>query len=179
MINLWDEYIDFRKQKLFFIKPTNLYLVAEGDCKNKLGILRRESQEFTATITMATPSSKEMVFETIQQQDYAVLWEIANLIGIPENITGVKFGPLKVVLRKLSSVELEGTEFFLKIVRLIKTYYNIPKNNQFLNAFDKEVDFIKNSFENSFEHFQEETKSLSTPTKMKNCTLLSNLKNIK
>ena len=84
-----------------------------------------------------------------------------------------------MVLRKLSSVELEGTEFFLKIVRLIKTYYNIPKNNQFLNAFDKEVDFIKNSFENSFEHFQEETKSLSTPTKMKNCTFLSNLKNIK
>ena len=73
MINLWDEYIDFKKQKLFFIKPTNLYLVAEGDRKNKLGILRRESQEFAATITMATPSSKEMVFETIQQQDYAVL----------------------------------------------------------------------------------------------------------
>ena len=129
MINLWDEYIDFKKQKLFFIKPTNLYLVAEGDRKNKLGILRRESQEFASTITMATPSSKEMVFETIQQQDYAVLWEVANLIGIPENITGAKFGLLKVVLRKLSSVELEGTEIFLKIVRLIKTHYNIPKNN--------------------------------------------------
>ena len=104
-------------------------MVAEGDRKNKLGILRRESQEFAATITMATPSSKEMVFETIQQQDYAVLWEVANLIGIPENITGAKFGLLKVVLRKLSSVELEGTEIFLKIVRLIKTHYNIPKNN--------------------------------------------------
>ena len=84
-----------------------------------------------------------------------------------------------MVLRKLSSVELEGTEIFLKIVRLIKTHYNIPKNNYFLNAFDKEVDLNKNSFENSFEHFQEETKSPSTPTKMKNCTLLSNLKNIK
>ena len=92
MIHLWYEYIDFRNQKLYFLKPTSLYLLAEDGCKNKPGILRIESQEFAATITMATPSSEEMVFETIQQLDYPVLREIANLIGIPENITGTKFG---------------------------------------------------------------------------------------
>ena len=40
----------------------------------------------------STARSEEMVFETIQQLDYPVLREIANLIGIPENITGTKFG---------------------------------------------------------------------------------------
>ena len=60
----------------------------------------------------STASSEEMVFETIQQLDYPVLREVANLIGVPENITGTKFGLLKVVLRELSSVELEGTEIF-------------------------------------------------------------------
>ena len=67
-------------------------MVAESGFKNKLAILRIESHEFAATITMATPSSEEMVFETIQQLDYPVLREIANLIGIPENITVTKFG---------------------------------------------------------------------------------------
>ena len=43
-----------------------------------------------------------------------------NLIGTPENIS-TKFGLLKVVLRELSSVELEGTEIFKKIEGLIKT----------------------------------------------------------
>ena len=88
---------------------------------------------------MATPpsSSEEIMFETIQQLDYPVLWQVANLIGIPDNIGGSKFGFLKVVLRELSSVELEWTEIFKKIESLIKTHYNIPKGNQFLNAFYK------------------------------------------
>ena len=63
---------------------------------------------------MATPSSEEIVFKTIQQLDYPVLWEVADLIGIPENITGTKFGLLKLILRELSSVELMGTEIFKK-----------------------------------------------------------------
>ena len=115
---------------------------------------------------MATPetSSEEMVFETIQQLDYPVLREVANLIGAPENITGTKCGLLKVILRELSSVELEGTEVFKKIESLIKSHYKIPKDNQFLNALDKGMELKKNSFENSFEHFREETKSPLTPT---------------
>ena len=113
---------------------------------------------------MATPSSEEMVFETIQQLDYPVLREVPNLIGTPEKITGTKFELLKMLLRELSSVELEGTEIFKKIESLIKTDYNIPKDNHFLNAFDKGMELNKNSFENSFEHFQEKTKSPSTPT---------------
>ena len=91
---------------------------------------------------MATPSSEEMVFETIQQLDCLVPWEVANPIGIPVTI----FGLLKVVLRELSSVELEGTEIFKKIESLIKTYYNIPKDNQFLNAFDKGMELKKKKF---------------------------------
>ena len=55
-----------------------------------------------------------MVFETIQQLDYQVLREVANLIGVPENITRTKFGLLKVILREFSSVGLEGTEIFKK-----------------------------------------------------------------
>ena len=113
---------------------------------------------------MATPSSEEMVFEIIQQLDYPVLREVPNLIGTPEKITGTKFELLKMLLRELSSVELEGTEIFKKIESLIKTDYNIPKDNHFLNAFDKGMELNKNSFENSFEHFQEKTKSPSTPT---------------
>ena len=80
--------------------------------KKKLGSLRSESQEFAAIITMATRGSEEMVFEKIQQLDYPVLREAGNLIGIPENITGTEFGLLKVVLRELSSVELERTKIF-------------------------------------------------------------------
>ena len=110
----------------------------------------------------STASSEEMVFETIQQLDYLVLREVANLIGVPENITGTKFGLLKVVLRERTSVKLEGTEIFKKIESLIKSHYKIPNDNQFLNAFDKGMELNKNSFENSFEHFHEETKS--TPT---------------
>ena len=111
-----------------------------------------------------TASSEKMVFETIQQLDYPVFQEAANLIGVPEIITGAKFGLLKVVLRELSSVKLEGIEIFKKIESLIKSRYKIPNDNQFLNAFDKGKELNKNSFENSFEHFQEETKSPSTPT---------------
>ena len=62
----------------------------------------------------STAHSEEMVFETIQRLDYPVLQEVANLIGVPENIAGTKFGLLKVVLRELTSVELEGQKFFLK-----------------------------------------------------------------
>ena len=40
----------------------------------------------------STASSEEMVFETTQQLDYPVLQEVANLIGVSENITGTKFG---------------------------------------------------------------------------------------
>ena len=59
----------------------------------------------------STASSEEMVFETIQQLDYPVLREVANLIDVPENKTGTKFGLLKVVLRReLSSVKLERTK---------------------------------------------------------------------
>ena len=47
---------------------------------------------------------------------------------------------------------------------MIKSHYKLPNDNQFLNALDKRMDLNKNSFENSFEHFQEETKSASTPT---------------
>ena len=47
---------------------------------------------------------------------------------------------------------------------MIKSHYKFPNDNQFLNALDKRMDLNKNSFENSFEHFQEETKSASTPT---------------
>ena len=102
-------------------------MVAEGGCKNKFGILRSESQEFAATITMATPSSEEMVFETIQQLDCVVPWEVANPVGIPVTIVGL----LKVVLRELSSVELEGAEIFKKIESLIKSLYNVPKITSF------------------------------------------------
>ena len=42
---------------------------------------------------------------------------------------------------------------------MIKSHYKIPNDNQFLNAFDKGMELNKNSFENSFEHFHEETKS--------------------
>ena len=101
---------------------------------------------------MATPSSEEMVFQTIQQLDYAVVREVANLIGIPESIIGTTFGLLKEFLRELSSVELEGTEIFKKIKSLI------------MHASHKGMELNKNSFENSFEHSQEETKSPSTPT---------------
>ena len=69
-----------------------------------------------------------------------------------------------MVLRELSSVELGGTEIFRRIESLIKTHYNIPKNNHFLNAFLKGINLNKNSFENSFEHFPEETKFPLTPT---------------
>ena len=62
----------------------------------------------------STAHSEEMVFETIQRLDYPVLQEVANLIGAPENIAGTKFGLLKVVLRELTSVKLEGQKFFLK-----------------------------------------------------------------
>ena len=62
----------------------------------------------------STASSEEMVLETIQQLDYPVLWELANLIGVPENMTGTKFGLLKVALRELNLVKLEGTEIFKK-----------------------------------------------------------------
>ena len=62
----------------------------------------------------STAHSEEMVFETIQRLDYPVLQEVANLIGVPENIAGTKFGLLKVVLRELISVKLEGQKFFLK-----------------------------------------------------------------
>ena len=62
----------------------------------------------------STAHSEEMVFETIQRLDYPVLQEVANLIGVPENIAGTKFGLLKVVLRELTSVKLEGQKFFLK-----------------------------------------------------------------
>ena len=41
--------------------------------KSELGILRGELQEFLAAITMATTSSEEMVFKTIQPLDYSVL----------------------------------------------------------------------------------------------------------
>ena len=84
---------------------------------------------------MATPatSSEEMMFETIQKLDYPVLREVAN----PENITSTKCGLLKVVLRELSAMELEGTEVFRNLERLIKSHYKIPKDNQFLNALDK------------------------------------------
>ena len=61
-------------------------------------------------------------------------------------------------------MELEGTEIFKKIESLIKTHFNIPKDNQFPYPFDKGMDLNKHSFENSFEHFQEEAKSPSTPT---------------
>ena len=40
-------------------------------------------------------------------------------------------------------MELEGTEIFKKIESLIKTYYNIPEDNQFLNAFDKGMELKK------------------------------------
>ena len=60
----------------------------------------------------STAHSEEMVFETIQRLDYPVLQEVANLIGVPENIAGTKFGLLKVVLRELTSVKLEGQKFF-------------------------------------------------------------------
>ena len=62
----------------------------------------------------STAHSEEMVFETIQRLDYPVLQEVANLIGVPENIAGTKFGLLKVVLRELTSVKLEGQKFFSK-----------------------------------------------------------------
>ena len=62
----------------------------------------------------STAHSEEMVFETIQRLDYPVLQEVANLIGVPDNIAGTKFGLLKVVLRELTSVKLEGQKFFLK-----------------------------------------------------------------
>ena len=77
----------------------------------------------------STARSEEMVFETIQQLDYPVLREVANLIDVPENITGTKFILLKVVLRELTSVKLEGTEIFKKILSLIKSHYNIPNDN--------------------------------------------------
>ena len=54
---------------------------------------------------MATPNFEEMVFETIQHLDYSVLQQVANLIGIPDNMAGTKCGLLKVVLRRFSSVE--------------------------------------------------------------------------
>ena len=127
---------------------------------------------------MATRSSEETVCETIQELVYSVLQEVANPIGIPENITGTKFGLLKVVLRELSSVELEGTEIFKKIESLIKTHYKIPKDDWFLNAFDKGMIWIK-SFENSFENFQEETKSPSTPTNDKKFHTFIKLKEYK
>ena len=60
----------------------------------------------------STAHSEEMVFETIQRLDYPVLQEVANLIGVPDNIAGTKFGLLKVVLRELTSVKLEGQKFF-------------------------------------------------------------------
>ena len=82
-----------------------------------------------------------------------------------------------MVLRELTSVKLEGTEIFKKVESLIKSHYKILNDNQFLNAFDKGMELNKNSFENSFKHFHEETKS--PQLMMKNCTLLSNLKNIK
>ena len=80
---------------------------------------------------MASPtaSSEEMVFKTIKQLDYPVLQEVANLIGVPENITGTKLGLLKVFLRQLTSVKFEGTEIFKKIESLIKSHYKIPNNN--------------------------------------------------
>ena len=65
---------------------------------------------------MATPatSSEELVLETIQQLDYPILREVANLIDVPENIAGTKFGLLKVILREFSAVGLEGTEIIKK-----------------------------------------------------------------
>ena len=74
-------------------------------------------------------------------------------------------------------MELVGTKIFKKTIEsLIKTHYNTPKDNQFLNGFDKGMDL--NSFETSFKNFQEESKCPSTSPMMKNCKPLSNLKNI-
>ena len=97
----------------------------------------------------STASSEEMVFETIQKLDYPALQEVENLIGVPENITGTNFGLLKVVLREVTWVILEGTEIFKKIESLIKSHYKIPNNNQFLNAFDKRMELNENSFEST------------------------------
>ena len=38
-------------------------------------------------------------------------------------------------------------------------HYNIPKGNQFLSVFDNRMKLNRNSFWNSFEHLQEESKS--------------------
>ena len=38
-------------------------------------------------------------------------------------------------------------------------HYNIPKGNQFLSVFDNRMKLNRNSFWNSFEHFQKESKS--------------------
>ena len=57
----------------------------------------------------STAHSEEMVFETIQRLDYPVLQEVANLIGVPENIAGTKFGSKRTYLS-----EIRGTEIFLK-----------------------------------------------------------------
>ena len=65
-------------------------------------------------MTTSTANSEEIVFGTIQQLDYPVLREVANLIGVPENTTSTKFGLLKVVLRERTSVKLEGTKMFKK-----------------------------------------------------------------
>ena len=59
---------------------------------------------------------------------------------------------------------MKMTNIFKKIESLIKSHYKIPSDNQFLNAFDKGMELNKSSFENSFEHFHEETKSPSAPT---------------
>ena len=64
---------------------------------------------------MATTSNVEMVFKKIRQLDCWVIWQVGNLTGIPVYMTGTKLVLLKVVLRELSSVELEGAEVFKKI----------------------------------------------------------------
>ena len=124
------------------------------------------------TLTMATSatSSEEMVFETIPSTSRS---SKSNWCFRKHN----RYKIWKVVLRELTSVKLEGTEIFKKVESLIKSHYKILNDNQFLNAFDKGMELNKNNFKNIFKHFHEETKS--PQLMMKNCTLLSNLRNIK
>ena len=50
------------------------------------------SSFLTLIMATSTTSREEMVFETIQLLDYPVLPEVANVIGVSENVTGTKFG---------------------------------------------------------------------------------------
>ena len=109
-----------------------------------------------------TATSEEWVFENIQQLDFGGLNGVAKILEIPIdeiNNAGTKISLLKVVLRYLSSVELDDLTF-KNIETFIQKHYHVlpfsspklPEKNE--NLLKNANELNKKTFNNSFEQFQ-------------------------